>query len=85
MRMGFCVPVGRSISVDPRILDIDTDGSCLPHPRRGGMGIRFICVDPQGELINSRIQIRLENVLLRKQLERENSPSNLISVYETAP
>lgn len=31
------------------ILYIYTDGSCLPHPRRGGIGIRYVYIDDNGE------------------------------------
>jgi ribonuclease HI len=34
--------------IDEYALNIYTDGSSLPNPRRGGMGIRYIVVDEQG-------------------------------------
>jgi ribonuclease HI len=34
--------------VTKNVLTIYTDGSCLPKPRRGGIGVRFIYTDPDG-------------------------------------
>ena len=34
---------------DERDLNIYTDGSCYPGPRRGGIGILYVTVDAQGE------------------------------------
>jgi len=47
--MGFASFWGSFVpekAMDQRILDIYTDGSCLSHPRRGGIGIRFVYADP---------------------------------------
>lgn len=35
--------------IDEYALNIYTDGSSLPNPRRGGMGIRYIVVDENGD------------------------------------
>lgn len=35
--------------LDDNALNIYTDGSCLSHPRRGGIGYRFVTVDEDGE------------------------------------
>jgi len=35
--------------IDERVINIYTDGSSRPTPRRGGVGIRYIYVDPDGE------------------------------------
>jgi len=34
---------------DDEALNIYTDGSSLPHPRRGGIGVRFVFVDLNGD------------------------------------
>jgi len=34
---------------DEETLNIYTDGSSLPHPRRGGIGVRFVFVDSNGD------------------------------------
>lgn len=35
--------------VHENALNIYTDGSSLPHPRRGGMGVRFVWINEEGE------------------------------------
>ncbi len=35
--------------IDERVINIYTDGSSRPTPRRGGVGIRYIYVNPEGE------------------------------------
>jgi ribonuclease HI len=39
----------RTIALRDNALNIFTDGSSLPHPRRGGIGIRFVTTDAAGD------------------------------------
>jgi ribonuclease HI len=39
----------RTVVLRDNALNIFTDGSSLPHPRRGGIGIRFVTTDAAGE------------------------------------
>ena len=34
--------------IEEDALNIFTDGSCLPAPRRGGVGIHFVLIDESG-------------------------------------
>jgi ribonuclease HI len=38
-------------------LNIYTDGSSLPHPRSGGIGIRFVTYDARGEEVTDDIEV----------------------------
>ena len=38
-------------NLDEDALNIYTDGSSLPRPRRGGIGVRFVYADDNGEEI----------------------------------
>lgn len=40
---------GRTVVLRDNALNIFTDGSSLPHPRRGGIGIRFVTTDTAGD------------------------------------
>ena len=41
--------LGASPMIDEEALNVYTDGSSLPNPRRGGIGVRLVSVDDAGE------------------------------------
>src|SRR5712691_3560240 len=41
----------RTIALRDNALNIFTDGASLPHPRRGGIGIRFVTTDAAGDAV----------------------------------